>query len=110
MLRASRWSFAAAVLFAATSLFAADPTYDALRNARPGSRAIALNNFIFERDVLRFTLTGKLVLLDAVEGKTPGAVFIGQGSYELRPATAAEQRQIAVYAGDDKLTAVSDQF
>ena len=111
MSRAGRFLSVVAVLVATTSLFAAaDPSYTALRAARPGTRTIALNNFTFERDVLRFTLTGKLVLLDPVEGKTPGAVFLGQGSYELKPSTPAEQRQLAIYTGDDKLATVSDQF
>lgn len=108
---ATRVLGAIAVLFFALPLFAAsDPTYAALRAVRPDARTIALNGFMFESDVLRFTLSGKLVLLQQIEGRTPGAVFIGQGSYELKPATAAELRQLAIYAGDENLTSLSDQF
>ena len=111
MKRAARLFSAIALLLTATTLFAAaDPTYTALRSARPDGRTIALNNFTFERDVFRFTLNGKLALLQPIEGKTPGAVFLGQGSYELKPATPTELRQIQINAGDDKLTTVSDQF
>ena len=69
----------------------ADPTYTALRAIQPDGRTIALNNFVYERDVLKFTLNGTLHLLTPVEGKTSGAVFTGQGSYELKPAAVAEQ-------------------
>lgn len=107
----SRLLSAAAALFAVVPLFAAsDPTYTTLRAVRLDVRTIALNGFTFESDVLRFTLTGKLVLLQPIEGKTPGGVFVGQGSYELTPATPAELRQLSLYAGDDKLTSLSDQF
>lgn len=110
MIRALRslWFF---FLIAPISLFAAtDPTYTALRAARPDARTIALDNFVFERDAFKFTLNGKLVLLQPVEGKTPGAVFLGQGSYELKPISANELRQLQVSSGDDKLTTLTDQF
>jgi len=89
---------------------APDPTYTALRAARPDGRTITLTNFVFDRDVFHFTLNGKLHLLTPVEGKTSGAVFIGQGSYELKPASEYEQRQLAINAADDKLTSIVDQF
>jgi len=89
---------------------ASDPSYVALRASRPDGRTIALNNFVFDRDVLHFTLNGKLHLLAPVEGKTAGAVFIGQGTYELKPATPQEQRQLVLNTGDDKLETLSDQF
>ena len=102
---------AAVLVFVCFSALAqSDPSYSALRASRPDGRVIALQNFVFERDVLRFTLDGKLHLLAPVEGKTPGAVFIGNGSYELKPASTSEQRQLAVFAGDDKLTSIVDQF
>ncbi|HVE70457.1 MAG TPA: M1 family aminopeptidase [Thermoanaerobaculia bacterium] len=102
---------AAVLAFVCSSVFAAtDPTYTALRASRPDGRTIALQNFVFDRDVLRFTLNGTLHLLAPVNGKTPGAVFTGTGSYDLKPATPHEQRQLAVYAADDKLVSLSDTF
>jgi hypothetical protein len=95
----------------AFSLFAApDASYTALRNAKPDGRTVALTNFTFDRDVIHFTLNGTLHLLTPVEGKTAGAVFIGQGSFELKPATPQEKRQLAINAGDDKLETLTDQF
>ena len=103
--------FAAVLAFVCSSAFAAiDSTYTTLRASRPDGRTIALQNFVFERDVLRFTLNGTLHLLAPVNGKTPGAVFTGTGSYELKPASVGELKQLSVYAADDKLTSIVDNF
>ena len=98
------------VLCASRALGAPDATYQALRGVRPDGRTIALQNVVVERDVYRFTLNGTLHLLGQVNGKEPGAVFIGQGSYELTPASAGELRHLRMLTGDDKLTAIADQF
>ncbi|MFP5247856.1 MAG: hypothetical protein ACLGH0_14275, partial [Thermoanaerobaculia bacterium] len=97
-------------LFATSAFAAADPTYSALRAARPDGRTIALTNFTYTRDVFHFTLNGKLHLLAPVDGKTSGAVFIGQGSYELKPASETELRQLQINTADDKLASIVDQF
>ena len=61
----TRRLFASAiVLLACASLFAVpDPTYTALRAARPDGRHIVLHDFAFDRDVYHFTLNGALYLL-----------------------------------------------
>jgi hypothetical protein len=103
----------AALLFfclSALPLFAVDPTYAALRASRPDGRTIPVTDFVFERDVFRFKLTGKIHFLTPVDGKTSGAIFIGQGSYELKPANDFERRQLAIYTADDQLTSIVDQF
>ncbi|HMA53380.1 MAG TPA: M1 family aminopeptidase, partial [Acidobacteriota bacterium] len=101
----------AAVLLIASSLAAADdPTYAALRAARPDGRFLALANATFDRDAYHFTLNGSLSLLAPVNGTTFGAVFVGTGSYTLTPATGEERHQLAMNSGDDKLTALSDSF
>jgi hypothetical protein len=104
-------AFAVTILLFAIPLAAAtDATYAALREARPDGRTIALTNFTFNRDVYHFTLNGSLHLLSPVNTMTQGAVFIGQGEYTLTPATPSEQRQLAIYSGDDKLAALTDKF
>ena len=101
----------AAVLLFASSLTAADePTYAALRAARPDGRTLALANVAFDRDAFHFTLNGTLYLLAPVNGATFGAVFVGTGSYTLTPATADEKHQLAQYTDDSKLTVLSDTF
>jgi peptidase M1-like protein len=111
MSRSVRSLFAFLFLCTALSSSAAtDPTYTALRAVRPDAKSLTLNNFTFDRDVFHVTLNGTLVPLQQVEGKTPGAIFIGTGTYELKPATLAERKQLSLYAGDDKLTSLSDTF
>jgi hypothetical protein len=110
-MRRTAFLCAAVLSLVCSSAFAAsDPTYNSLRASRPDGRTIALQNFVFERDVLRFTLNGRLHLLAPVNGKPVGAVFIGDGSYELKPATVSELRQLTVVTADDKLTSIVDTF
>ena len=99
------------VLCLASWLSAADePTYAALRAARPDGRTLALANVAFDRDAFHFALDGTLHLLAPVNGATFGAVFVGAGSYTLTPATADERYRLAVYTDDAKLTALADSF
>lgn len=100
-----------AVVFVSMPLAAADdPTYTALRSAKVDGRKVAVTNFTFERDAFRVTLNGTLHLLAPAGAKTFGAVFLGQGSYELTPVLEAEQRQLGLYANDEKLTTLTDTF
>ncbi|HJW95491.1 MAG TPA: M1 family aminopeptidase [Thermoanaerobaculia bacterium] len=102
---------AVAAAFFATSLFAdTDPAYTALRASKPDGRTIAVNNLTFDRDVIHMTFNGTLHLLAPVDGKTPGAVFVGTGTYELTPATKLDLRSVQLNAGDDKLASVADTF
>ena len=79
------------VLAAGAARGVADPTYAALRAARPEGAAIAVENLVLERDVFRFRFDkGIFQLLAPVEGRISGAVFVGQGSWELRPAAEAD--------------------
>ena len=112
----TRRLFASAVLLllASSSLLAAapapDPTYTALRAARPDGRVIAVNNFEFDRDVYHFTLNGSLYLLAPVDKTDVGCVFVGEGTYTLTPATPVEQRQLAINSGDEKLKVLTEKF
>jgi len=82
---------------------APDPAYTTLRGATPDGRRIPVQNLVLERDAFRFELqSGALHLLAPVEGRTVGAVFVGQGSYRLEPATPYESRQLALSSGAGK--------
>ncbi|HVR97965.1 MAG TPA: M1 family aminopeptidase [Thermoanaerobaculia bacterium] len=82
---------------------ATDPTYAALRGAAPDGRRILVHDLVLERDAFRFELqSGALHLLGAVDGRTIGAVFVGQGSYRLSPATLNETRQLALASKSGK--------
>src|SRR4051794_28768392 len=89
-----------------------DPTYAALRGAKPDGRKIPVQSLVLERDAFRFQLdSGALHLLAPVAGRTVGAVFVGQGSYRLSPATPYESRQLAISSGADKgFEALTDTF
>lgn len=109
----TRRLFASAIvlLLASTSLLAApDPTYTALRTARPDGRMVAVNNYEFDRDVYHFTLNGSLYLLPPVDKTDVGCVFVGDGTYTLTPATDVEQHTLALNAGDDKLKVLTEKF
>jgi hypothetical protein len=113
----TRAFFAALLLAAAFAIpaqAATDPTYAALRGAKLDGRKIPVQNLVLERDAFRFQLdSGALYLLAPVEGKTVGAVFVGQGSYRLTPSTPAETRQLALASGagaNDRFELLTDNF
>src|SRR5437879_5387926 len=59
---------------------AADPTYAALRAARPDGRVAAVHGLVLDRDVFHFELeSGAVHFLEPVAGRTIGAVFLGRG-------------------------------
>lgn len=95
--------------FAATK---ADPTYAALRGARPDGRSMPVNGLVLERDVFRFQFdSGAFHFLAPIAGRTAGAVFVGHGSYRLSPATENERRQLALSSGADKgFETLADDF
>jgi peptidase M1-like protein len=111
----------ASILIPALALFplaalaapAPDPTYAALRAARPDGRMVPVNKLTLERDVFRFQFdSGAFYFLAPVEGRTVGAVFVGHGSYRLSPATPNERRHLALVSGGDKsgFETLSDEF
>src|SRR5436305_3182679 len=95
------------------ALAAPDPTYTALRAARPDGRMVPVKGMTLERDVFRFQFdSGAFYFLAPVEGRTVGAVFVGHGSYRLSPATPNERRHLALASGGDKSSfeTLSDEF
>jgi hypothetical protein len=71
--------------------------YGALRSALPAGEAYPVKDFTLEREggVFHFE-DGQFVLYAPVQGKVTGAAFVGKGSFELTPASAAEQKMLAV--------------
>lgn len=89
--------------FSGAGFAAADPSYTALRNARPDGRTVPVSGLVLERDAYRFQFdSGAFHFLAPVEGRTVGAVFVGHGSYRLSPATENERRQLALSSGADR--------
>jgi hypothetical protein len=90
-----------------------DPTYAALRAAKPDGRTLAVTGLVLERDAFRFEFaTGTFHFLAPVEGRTIGAVFLGQGTFRLTPATLSERRRLAFSSGADPKTfeTLTDSF
>jgi hypothetical protein len=90
-----------------SSLANADPNYRAMREAMPG-HSYQVKNLVLKRDVGTFTFTsGSFSFLPPVLGKVPAAVFTGEGSFHLDPATPMERNYLRLIAGSD---AVDEDF
>ena len=91
---------------------AADATYVALRSTRPDGRVAPVKGLVLDRDVFHFEFeAGTFHFLAPVAGRTIGAVFLGQGSFRLTPATPAERRQLALSSGAGKgFEVLADSF
>src|SRR6266545_418642 len=88
-LRAAWFLFAAAAVAAGAE---SDLTYRALRAAKPEGKTVAVRELTLERDVFRFRFgTGSFQFLTSVDGHPFGAVFSGDGTLELQPASEGER-------------------
>src|SRR5256885_7598304 len=88
-----------------------DPVYAALRAAAPQGGTIAVSNLTLQRDVFTFHFqTGNFFFLTPVEGRTFGAVFVGSGRFELRPANEIERRHLAFVNRRKTLETLSEPF
>ena len=78
---AAQKSFSALPAFFVASVLLADvdPTYTALRAARPDGPAVAVQDLTIERDAFRFRFEkGTFQFLAPVDGRVTGAVFVGE--------------------------------
>ncbi|HVO51408.1 MAG TPA: M1 family aminopeptidase, partial [Thermoanaerobaculia bacterium] len=87
------------------------PVYEAFRSARPSAEGIAVRNLVLERDAFRLSFDGgAFYMLPVVAGRTPGAVFVGKGTWSLTPRSGRERRHLAVVIGEPDLKSLSDRF
>ena len=100
------------LVLTASTAFAQDiAPYRDGRAARPDGRTVPIKGLTIVRDAYRLELRSGVVHLLAPLGRdTFGAVFIGDGSYVLNPATAAERRHLALVTGNDRLETLTDRF
>ena len=97
------------VLVASTASAQEAVEYRSLRASRPDGRSIAVKDLTLERDAYRINLrSGVVHLLAPVGRETVGAVFIGDGGYQLTPATDAERRHLQLVSGSTEV--LSDRF
>jgi hypothetical protein len=65
----------------------------------------AVNNLVLKRDAATFTLrSGEIYFLPPVEGRTTGAVFIGDGELSLTPPVENERHSLALFTGQPSIT------
>ncbi|HEX9929618.1 MAG TPA: M1 family aminopeptidase [Pyrinomonadaceae bacterium] len=86
-----------------------DPVYTELRklseapNAFSGEYA-SVNNLVLKRDAATFTLrSGEMYFLAPAQGKTTGAVFIGDGEISLTPPVNSEKKMLNFFIESPEL-------
>jgi len=85
-----------------------DPIYTQLRAVRLSGDFASVENIALKRDTATITLKqGELHLLAPVEGRITGAVFIGQGEFQMTPTLPMEQRHLSILTGAQS---IEDQF
>ena len=107
-----RLAFAAIFALVSVSLVAAEPPeYTQMRAARLDGRTLAVQNLTIDRDVYRFHfVSGTFHFLAPLGAKTWGAVFLGDGRFELRPSAEVERRHLAMVTAQSDLEIFEDSF
>ena len=73
-----------------------EATYVKLRNIHFGQETIPVSNFTLKRDAGTFVFkSGTFYLLEPVNNKITGAVFVGDATFALKPPIPVEQQQSA---------------
>jgi hypothetical protein len=82
-----------------------------MRAARPDGRTVSVHDLTLSRDEYRFTFrSGTFHFLAPLGDRTWGAIFIGDGMWELRPAVEHERRHLALVTGRADLEILHDGF
>ncbi|HKG20388.1 MAG TPA: carboxypeptidase regulatory-like domain-containing protein [Blastocatellia bacterium] len=85
-----------------------DPIYVGLRQVKLSGESVALKNVVLKRDAGIITFKdGVIHFLAPVEGRVTGAVFLGDGEFELTPPLEIEKKHLANLTSGPKL---SEQF
>jgi len=86
-----------------------DPVYVELRKLSESPNAfsgeyVSVNNLVLKRDAATFTLrSGEIYFLTPAQGKTTGAVFIGDGEMSLTPPVDAEKKMLKFFIDTPEL-------
>ena len=74
-----------------------DANYQQLRNITMSGEAMGADGLTLKRDVATFQLrSGNICFLKAVNGRTTGAIFVGDGRLLLDPPLPSEQASLSV--------------
>jgi hypothetical protein len=78
-----------------------EATYLKLRNIKLGTEVVHVSNFKLTREAGVFTFkSGTFHLLEPVDGKITGAVFLGDAGFTLTPPLETERRYLAILTND----------
>ena len=78
-----------------------EATYQKLRTIRVSQEAVPVSAFRLKREGAIFTFkSGAFYLLEPVNGKITGAVFIGDAALSVNPPIEVEQRYLSILAKD----------
>jgi len=82
-----------------------DPLYAELRSIKLSGESAGIENFVLKRDTATITfIDGRFYFLSPVEGKVTGAVFLGNGEFQMAPVLTVEQRQLSILTGAPSIT------
>lgn len=86
-----------------------DPVYRALR-AAPLGDSFALEGFMLKNDAATFEFRhGSLTYFAPVNGRVTGAIFQGDGHFQLKPVTALERASLQRFIKQDQVDADFDE-
>jgi hypothetical protein len=87
-----------------------DATYQQLRNITLSGEAIGADGITLKRDAATFQFqSGNFCFLKAVDGKTTGAVFVGEGRLLLDPPMASEMASLSVLSREKEYSESFDR-
>jgi hypothetical protein len=87
-----------------------DLTYQQLRNVTLSSEAVSVKNFTLRRDAGIFYLSsGTFCFVNSVAGEVTGAVFTGDGSFELNPPDDAERASLKLLTREGQFHEIFDR-
>ncbi|MCI0626868.1 MAG: hypothetical protein L0387_35350 [Acidobacteria bacterium] len=94
-----------------TSKANSDPVYRQLRNIGLSGETMTVEQVELKRDVATITLKrGDLFFLAPVEGKVTGAVFLGEGDFQMTPIVPVEQKHLSLLTGASSISETFSQM
>lgn len=80
--------------------------YDQIKKASLDEEKVAeVESLVLKRDVAVFRLNkGKICLLEPIEGRVTGALFVGEGVFEFSPPTEIEKYQLKKFTEKENLS------
>ncbi len=88
-----------------------DGNYQQLRNITLSGEAMGADDIVLKRDAATFQLrSGNICFLKPVNGKTTGAIFVGEGRMLLDPPTPMERASLSVLTKENEYSESFDHM